>query len=243
MRPLALLLVLAWLSVMASAAIADQVYLSADFNDKPIDQPIGTGGAEVGEPTAVDPYITAIVRSSPLGTPCLEIQDNDTYTAGYVRFELLGSAEVVTGHVVISANLQVPEFEEGGDFEINVREQGSAAYNFAELLLLSGGSVNGSDNAGYLGEIGTYAAGSTFQIILDFDMDAGTYDVSIGGTKVVEDRAHGVTGRGIGGVYFGCLHDSDLVGRYVVDDVSVTDFIPSPVVPTTWGLVKQLLRL
>jgi len=242
MRPLALILALASLLVVSGAAVADQVYLAADFDDKAIDEPIGTGGAEVGEPIVVDPDITATVRSSPFDTPSLGIQDIDDYTAGTVQFEFLGSAEITTDLVVISARVQVPEFVEGGNFAIAVREQGSAAHAFSDIQLVEGGVVGGSDAAGGLGQIGTYQAGVTLHIMIVHHLDAGTYDVWLDGAKVLDGRAHGITERGIGGVYFGCLSDPSTGDLFFVDDISVTDFMPTPVVPETWGSLKQIFR-
>jgi hypothetical protein len=233
MRRLLPLIVPALLAAMPFASAADQTYLQADFDDKTIDAPVGTGGAAVGEPVVVDPYVTAIVRSSPPATPNLEIQDNDTYMAGSVRFEFLGGVEVTSGLVVIRVNVRIPEFVEGGAVSISVREQGSAAQDFTDLIFFPDGAVTCSDAAGPLGGIGSYQEGLTFPVTIAHDLGAGTYGVWLDGTQVVVARAHGITGHGIGGVYFGCMHDTDLAGRLIIDDIVVTDYLPTPIAPTT----------
>jgi hypothetical protein len=199
------------------------VHLQADFNDKTIDAPIGTGGASVGEPVEVSPSITAIVRAEPMATPSLEIQDNHDYSAGSARFEFLASAEITAGVFAISTDMWFHELSPGFDFFIYIREQGSSANKFGDLRFTPSGSVTLYDSNGYYGNIGTYEIGRVYPVKYEFDMDAGTYDVYLDGVLVVDDRAHGVVDRGVGAVLFGCGHDSDYDGYFNVDNIFVRE--------------------
>lgn len=226
----------------ASLAGADTIYLQANFDDKPLDMAIGTGGSAVGEPVEVASSITAIVRAAPLATPSLELQDNHDFTTGTATFEFLGSAEITTGLVVISANLWFHELSPGYRFMLYVREQGGAASSFATIYFNSDGSVRSFDANGSNGIIGSYQISRPFPVRLVYDMDAGTYDVYLDDQLVLADRAHGVVGSGVGSVLFGCLDDPDYDGRYSVDDILVTDYLPSASAGATWGWMKALFR-
>jgi hypothetical protein len=201
---------------LASPAGAQSLY--AAFDDKPIDQPIGTRGASFGEPVGVDPWLTAIVRSGPMGTPSLELQDQDDYMAGAVRFEFEGSVEVASGVFSIAANLWFDAYE---DFNLYIREQGSAAASFLSMHFLSGGGVVANDEDSSLGMIGSYEVRRVFPITIVFDMNADTYDVYFDCLRVVHDEPHGVTDRGVGAVLFGTTHDPDFDGRLYLDDLYV----------------------
>jgi len=203
--------------LMAPSAMAE-VLLLADFDDLPIDEPVGTSGAAAGEPVSVDPAITAIVRGTPLATPALEIRDNDDFSAGYARFQLLGDVEVSAGLLAIDADLYFVEFE---GYTIAVREAFSSASSFANVDFSEWGDVSLSDAAGALGPVGDYETGRVTRLRLLFDLDAGTYDVFLDGQVVVAGRAHGVTGTGIGAVLVGTIHDPDLAGTFLVDDLRV----------------------
>jgi len=233
---------LALLMVPAPAA-ADTIYLEANFDDKPLDVPIGTGGPSLGEPIENDPAITAIVRGTPMSSPCLEIQDNDDFSAGSVRFEFLGGVELETGEVGISAMLWFTELSPGYDFRILVREQGTSALSFANIDFISDGSVYAESANSPQSLLGTYDINRVCSFGIIFDMDAGTYDIWLDGQLVLEGEAHGIVGRGVGAVLFGCNHDADLDGHFFVDDILVANYLPTtPSESAGWGQVKALYR-
>lgn len=211
------------IAVSTSVATGQVIYLQAGFDDKEIGAPIGTGGAEVGEPISVGSQITAIVRAEPMPTPALEIHDNSTTSAGSARFEFLGQQEVDTGRLVLFANLW---FAAPEDFFIYVREQGGAAQSFTNIRFSSAGDVICSDANGNVGTIGAYVAGRHFPVMLDFNMNTDVYDVWLDGTRVLAGEGHGIVGRGIGAVLFGCTNDADLSGTAFVDDIMAANFVP-----------------
>lgn len=231
------------LGIFASTGIAEQTYLVATFDDKTVDAPIGTGGAAVGEPISVDALITAFVRSAPFPSRSLEIQDNDTFSAGSLRFEFLNGVEVSSGLVVILADLYFFEFSEGWQFTLYVREAQFSSESFLTARFLSDGNITANDKNSSLGVIGSYQTGQPLSVILAYNMDAGTYDVYLDGVQVVTDEPHGVTDRGIGAVLFGCDSDADLTGKFAIDQIRVLDYLPPVAVePATWGKIKALFR-
>lgn len=193
--------------------------LNANFDDKTIDAAIGTGGAGVGEPVSVDPAITATVRSAPFATPSLEIGDNSMVTGAAAVFEFIGSQEITSGIVSISANF---EFSVLDNYNIGVREQGGNSKSFTNISLVAGGNFSISDANGFAGVFGSYQAGVPLQLTIEFDMDAGTYDILLDGSLIVDDRSHGITDRGVGRVLFGTGFDADLNGIFYVDNVVVS---------------------
>lgn len=232
------------LLVFSDMAAADQVYLHADFNDKTVDQPIGTGGATVGEPIEVDPYVTAIVREGPMGSPSLEIADISGEYAGATVFEFPGGAEISSGIVNISADLWFPALGPGNAFFVHVRQAQGASEEFASIRFLENGSVAIFDANDYIGTfVGAFETSRLIRLILDYDMDAGTYDLWLDGTRLVDDRAHGVVGYGIGGIYLGADYDEDLEGYFNVDVVSVTDYFQAVATEEhSWGRMKAGFR-
>jgi hypothetical protein len=230
-------------AILCGSAIADQIYLDAHFNDKEIDEPIGMGGAEVGEPIDVPETITATVRDGPMGSPSLEIQDRHLW-AGHATFELLDSAELTEGMVSVAADLWFDSIADGDSCTFMVCEQGSNQRRFAELVFRSDGSIllDYGESASY-GHIGDFSAGRPFRVIIEFNMDVGTFDVWLDGVRVVEALSHGIADRGIGRVRVGCLFDADQDGRFSVDALSVTDYFQAVgTEESNWGRVKTAFR-
>jgi hypothetical protein len=238
------MMVAALLSILPIPAEGETTYLYATFDDKALGLPIGMGGASLGEPVSMnDGLITAIVREGPAPTPCLEIQDITDYSAGSVDFEFLGSQEVTTGFLSIAVDLWFHEFGDGNQFELFVREQGSAACSFADIRFLGAGNVLLNDHANPTAVIGTYVTGKVFPVVFNFYLEGGTYDVWLDGLQVVSQQAHGVTGCGIGGVLVGCDHDADLNGKISVDRIRVTDFHQEVAAESpSWGGLRWLYR-
>jgi hypothetical protein len=221
---------------------ADTIYLQADFDDKTIDAEIGTGGPEVGEPVFVSYSVLATVRGGPFATPCLELQDDDTYASGFARFEFLGNAEITTGLVVLSADLWFHSLSPGFRFMLAIRESDGTAEEFATLYFQDDGSVWAWDEDSYHGTVASYAVGRPVPLMFTYDMDGGTFDLWLDGQLLLDDEPHGVVGRGVGSIYFGCLDDSDLEGQFCVDNIVVTDSVPTTALGSTWGQLKDCYR-
>ena len=110
-----------------------EVLLDADFDDKASGKPIGTGGAEIGEPVVLENLESAIVQNSPFPSHSLEIiEDPRTEESGSVRFDLLESAEIDSGIVTIEVDLW---FSQLSSNSIIITEQGDSSYTFCQALL------------------------------------------------------------------------------------------------------------
>jgi hypothetical protein len=142
-RALSVMLVVGLAAYAVPAAWATiHLGIEADFEGKPVDQPIGTGGAAVGEPVEIVQSTEAIVRDTPMPSRCLEMSDIDEYFAGGAAFEFLNSAEYASGVVKIGMDLW---FEGLEDYFVYVREHGTAAEVFANVRFCAGGIVLAED--------------------------------------------------------------------------------------------------
>lgn len=169
--------------------------LLADFDDKTVGQPIGTGGAAVGEPVIIDAGVSAIVEQ-PVGVNrVLALEADALPQTGGVGFELLGGVGIEQGVALMRVGLFVPAL---CNFKFYVREPDFSAENFTTVSLGSDGSISVNDENGSAGQIGTYVAGQIQRFSIEHDLDAGTYDVLLNDVVLLDDRAHGVVGAGIG---------------------------------------------
>lgn len=192
------------------------VLLDADFNDKTMNVLIGTGGAVVGEPVSLSAGLQAVVTPFPLPSPSLRLGQDSTGSARFVEFEFLGGEEVSTGPLSIFMVLKPSALDR---FLVYLRETVGASKNFANLILLSDGSIVLEDtNPGV--PVGQYTAGQNLVFEFRYDLDAGTYDLILNNNLLVDDRAHGVVGGGIGSVYVGL--DTTTTSQLFLDDLSVT---------------------
>jgi hypothetical protein len=230
------------LLVAASARAGGPVtILDCTFDDKPIDEIIGTGGPTVGEPVRIsnaDPH----VRAFPFQTPCIEILDENA-SANTVAFEFLNGVEIAQETVVIEFSIAFDMLE---NYLVYVREAGTSTFKFLNILLGDGGEVYVEDEGGSLGMVGTYDARELYRVRIRFDWDPGgvegEYAIDVNDVPLVTGRRF-ISPEGIGAVYFGNLSDGNAVGTVYVDDVLVrTDAITTSVEPATWGGIKALWR-
>lgn len=208
-------------TVSAPSTVSAQVLLDADFDDKTVDSPIGIGGAAAGEPVYIW-NITAIVRDSPMSSPSLEIHDDDNFGTGNASFDFLAHAEISSGFVSIAADIWIASTE---NYHLGVRESGSAACFFLNLEFGEDGVGSARDSTGSVVIDPSYPTGRLIHFEIVFDMDAGSYDLLYDGSLVLEDRAHGVSGCGVGSVFFGTLDDTDYDGTIHVDNIVVKTYL------------------
>lgn len=209
---------------LSSGVEGAEVLLQADFNNKTVDEAIGEGGPSVGEPVDVSPAVTAIVRDSPFPTPCLEITDDSSGSAGAVRFEFPDSREITEGIVTICIDFW---FTDAATFSFSLREQGSSTSQYISMRFIDrgeDGEIRYDDEDGYSDEfsIGRYPKGRSTTLKLRYDMDAGTYDVWLDDEQLLDDEPHGVTDDGLGAIL---ITDSNLsaTGASVrIDNLSVS---------------------
>ena len=166
-------LVVMAVAFIASGGVSAQVLLQADFDDKTVDAPIGTGGAVAGEPVRVW-NVTAIVRDAPLSSLSLELHDDDDYGTGEADFNFLANAEISSGFVSVVADIWLTSTE---NYYLGVRESGSAAYFFLDVEFREDGEARVWDSTGIVKIDLSYPTGRVIPIEIIFNMDAGTYDL------------------------------------------------------------------
>lgn len=208
----------------AGSSSGELILLDANFDDKPLDEPIGTGGAALGEPSTIGFNLSAIVRQDPVleENNQLELESSGP-TAQVVRFEFLGDREVLCGSVVISLELVLGSSNEFSQMTVAVREQGGAAESFATVIATNDGLLFVTDKNGQaLSTPEGVTLNATNSMIFAYDMNAGTYSLWVNEVLQLENREHGVTGRGIGSVSVGhsSLASPQKVGR--MDSLLVT---------------------
>jgi hypothetical protein len=227
---------LAVVALTASGASAD-VVLDCNFNNETLGNPVPTGDASRGWPVS-DGGTGAIIAMSPLLTPAVKVTDSWADQEGLVQFEFIGSAEATMGQVTITMTLC---FIGQDDYAVCISEQGGRASNYADFYFTQDGNVHYADADSPETLVGTYTSTDPQYLTFVFDLDAGTYSVSLNSGGLIADETHGVTsGRGIGGIYIGVRDDVDTDGRIFIDDVHVETTQPLPVELTTWTNVKNL---
>ncbi len=201
-------------------ALADFTLLDANFDDKTVDEPIGTGGAEVGEPIDVYAGLSATVREDPFPGHALEILRSSEGSTAPVIFEFLDEASVDVGKVTVSFDVIIVTPD---NYElITVYEQGFWSSTFAKIYTDASGNLRLSDASGYYGILGLYTYSQFYNFKLVFDCVADTYDLFIDDVPIVEDRAHGKSGVGIGRLAFKIVHSASLDSGFVIDELLVT---------------------
>ncbi|RYD15790.1 MAG: hypothetical protein EOP90_07550 [Lysobacteraceae bacterium] len=201
-------------------ALADAPPLHADFDAEPVDAAIATGGALLGQPITVDEGLSAIVRESVFATPSLELSHDAPGLARALRFEFVDAQEIAHGDLEIAFTFRADQL----DFFslVYVREQGGSAQSFLTMELHSTGDVLANDASGEpAAVVGHYVPGVGQRVLATFHLDAGTWDLAIDDVPAVTARAHGVHGRGIGGLLFGTHHQTAAGSLLHLDDVEV----------------------
>lgn len=241
MKRLPLSVLAALTLAVPAAAGGPEILLSANFDDKPVGLPIGTGGAAVGEPTSVTSTITAIVRDWPTATPSLKVNDDDLSDAGFVRFMFLEDRAVDTGTLTIQTSVWFQAFEE---YSFEVQRAASPANRFlVELSFGSTGTVRyrDRDTLTYT-ELGSYELGRMIPLVITFDLEAELYDIELDGLLILNDEPPGLTTYQIQALRFGMPSDEDDDGEFSLEDLLVVWQGPSAVDAGTWAAIKALYR-
>ena len=212
--PFALILVL--LAAHHSAHAGDHLLLNATFNDETVGAVPGLGGAAAGEPISLfchgdsTPADCAIIATSPFATPNLQIRDTDTYYAQTTTFGFLADEEVTTGTVQIRAQVL---FTGGGQPQLGLREQGTAAQQFLDLYA--------GDNTPYLSAytgntfhngLGQYTPNVIVPLEIDASADQKLVSLRLNGATVLDRVAIDLTtARGIGSILIGNANTAETV--------------------------------
>lgn len=217
MRTVLLALLALGTSAIEAGTSPDLILLAAPFNEQPLNQQIGTGGAAMGQPVEISGGLQAfVVPAGVFTTPALRVRPLESGGARFVRFEFLGTEEVVDGEVRLGFALRPSLLDR---FLVYVREPGGATRDFLSMTLMASGQISVSDQSGNGAVIGTYVPGVRNDFELRFRMSAGRYDIYRNGVPLAVDRAHGISDRGVGALLLGTDPSSTVGTDWFVDDV------------------------
>lgn len=206
---------------LAASATPMALLLDADFQDQPVDQPIGLGGAVAGQPVLVSGLLAAVVRDAPMASRSLELAwAAPSSTASFARFELPDGVEVTDGELMIEFEL-LPQT--ATTHLVMIREAGTSARNFGGLRLISSGQMQVGDGAGFALVPSGWSAGTTLRPWFLYDLDARVWSFGVGDQAVLVDRplSPPADGRGIGAVLFGLDFATPPESRLSVDNIRI----------------------
>lgn len=219
-------------SSLLAADHAAHLLLDAHFDDKPPGQPLGTGGAVLGEPTYISPALQAVVAedASNPGNHLLDLSGQNLAGTAAMHFDFLDNAEVNQGLVRASALITLPTAG-FGLATLYLREHGSNMHTFTTMTFFNSGIISVADNLGTMPILPmSIPFDQPMQVEIIHDLDQRSYDVLINGVALVQERAHGVEARGIGRIGFGLGRHSDSVhGQVLIDDVVVAQLLPDAI--------------
>ena len=190
------------LLTMSGAAFAAETILFADFSNKPLNQPIGTGGAGVGEPVDVSSLIEALVRAAPGGGRELELFKEPSFGTASTRFRFLNAQEVTEGQLRAGVALRLGTADQFSRVSVLMREAPGSAQSFLNLDLSSDGEVQ-IRRSGFpalrFSDAAVLSAINRIEIL--YDLDEKRLSMCVNGALLVSDLDAGIqTERGIGSV-------------------------------------------
>lgn len=193
---------LVWMSLLGFCLLATPgwatttVLLNANFNDKPLSTPIGTGGPSAGEPIFVHPSLVATVQAGLLPTPSLNIRHSTGTSFDSLVFEFPGQSVIRDGDLRIAFSIRAPSTL--AEFGFKISEAGNSLHTFGTLDFTATGNIHAADTTGSSLYLKTYAASEILKIEYIYHLDARTYDLRINNVLLLGNRPHGVTAAGIG---------------------------------------------
>lgn len=207
---------------------ADLDILVNKFNHYPAGTYLTSGNAFYAEPTDLGGLTAEVVEDTPGDNELLVQYPLTGSGAKHLRWNFLGDSEITEGTVNVIIYFTPPQL---GSYSIGIRESGGSASNFLNLNYTSQGTVLASDAAGPISlSDDSYSAGVTQEIIMTFDMDAGTSALSIDGDVMFDNRQHGITSHGVGRLLTGFNHGNTGTS-FILDDLVVqADAVELPLV-------------
>ena len=212
---------------IAGVPVGNVTQLQVDFDDRIPGEALGAGGPMVGEPTDLSALDGAIVQASP-GDNVLRVSNNTGSTSGRsLRWEFLDDAEITTGKVRIEFSFTPSALDR---YSFGVRENGGSTRTFLTVNFSTSGTLSASDAAGVFPLTNaSYGAGIEMAVVIEFDMDAGTSQMTINGLPLYSGRSHGIVDRGVGRVLTG-YSSSHSATTFDLDDFIVQAEEPLPLI-------------
>ncbi|HET9031334.1 MAG TPA: hypothetical protein VFN25_00360 [Dokdonella sp.] len=208
-----------WVVDDVFSAHTRKLLLKADFNDKQLNAPLGTGGAIFGEPTAITPGLSVIVRAAPLATPSLHFSQTTITTEKTARFELLGGAEARNGELKVGFTVHTPPVLD--TFRMRTLKRTTTSFLFGGVEFTSAGKIRTLHELNGNTDFFDYAPDTTYRIDLVYQLAAGTYDIYIDDKIRLPGVKHivPIPEQGIAALEFGLTGNT--AENWVVDDVRV----------------------
>jgi hypothetical protein len=217
------------------AAAEGDVYMTATFDDKAIDEPIGTGGPAVGEPSLLE-NLTAVVRDTPFATPCLEISG----VTGYGRARFVLPAAVSEGVVAVITDFWSYEESSCENSLVLFNAFGQVAFR---LDLGPDRTFRVWDMDGNVVEDIPYAMGRPLPVLAVIDLDARTYSLWVDEVQQVSDRPLHSQITDFQSIELAANFSCPQGNRFSIDQVRILSWAPPvPVEDISWGRLRAMFR-
>ncbi|MGB0134899.1 hypothetical protein [Dokdonella sp.] len=212
-------------NLLVLSNVALPLVLDADFEDKKPGQPIGEGGAELGEPVEFSPLLAQAAVSLSASNIGLQLVNTSPDFAQFAHWEFLKDIQIRSGIVAFEMDVRFSKYEQ---HMIRVHEKSGSTYLFGGVYFLpdptnnSRGLVVIADEGGSAGAVGSFDINVFYRLQMIFDMDQGTYTVKLADRVLVEDRPHEVAeGIGIGSLHTGFAERGQISAPMQIDNLQV----------------------
>lgn len=225
---LVLLLMLSFcIPAHSSESVITKTILNADFNKLTPGTSLGEGGAIVGEPIDFDLLDNEVVEEVP-GENDLLISNATGLTSPMNVVWQFKDDEEVTSHLLTIRFKFIPITLD--QYSFRIRENGGSNKDFLTVVYNESGTFSASDAAGNITLTdNTYTANSEQDILIEFNMETGTSQMTIDGELLFTGRIHGIGDRGVGSLLIG-YEDFNNNAPFLLDEISVIKTIPSSLV-------------
>ncbi len=212
-----LFLVLFALVGLVAPASANFIYLNAEFDGKTVGQPLGRGGAEIGEPTTGlhDTPTDEIVNVAP-GNNAVRVEDSDNFagSADFLYFTFADSRQLDSGRLTLTFEI-TPEIQDVYELQI----LGTGVDNYFGLEFDQAGFLYWRDDDDPAVNFDTYTVGTTYAVELIYDLDDYTYTFNLNGVNILTDESSGFATGAIEGMAIGNGFDGNNTGSCLIDNV------------------------
>lgn len=212
---------------LAGVPVGNLDVFNTDFDNKTPLSFLGTGGAQLGEPSDLSALTAQVIEGTP-GENFVRVEYDPASTSGRsLRWDFLDGGEITEGIATISFQFTPSTLDR---YSIGIREGGGSSRLFLALTYTTGGTISGTDAVGVIPMVNnTFAAGITQNIRMIFDIDADTSELIINGSTVFSGRLHGITDRGVGRLLTGYASSSNSTS-FTLDNMSVKGPVELPLV-------------
>ncbi len=198
-----------------------QLLLDADIEGTPLGEPIGTGGAALGEPIEISTRLVTEVGSDGASGRWLRYSSTDSATGNFITWQFRNNREVTSGQLFVSWDMRLPALD-GYDYAF--REAGGSSQSFPSLRLTSTGQVRLTQSGGSSVVVAgiSYVADRTYRVRYAFDFSTRTYDALLDNRVLAASRPFAITTtRGIGRFLTGFLNQSSINQPAILDNLEV----------------------